>query len=89
VENSAAGSAAVSLWGLQHSVPLHEYDGPRYVYSPTVSAAAARRTVLDQLLSTFFDGSTEGAMAALLEAGGLSVPVPSSSLASPCIIPTT
>ncbi|MEJ2203479.1 MAG: BlaI/MecI/CopY family transcriptional regulator [Gemmatimonadota bacterium] len=49
---------------------VHEYDGPRYVYSPTVSAAAARRTVLDQLLSTFFDGSTEGAMAALLEAGG-------------------
>ena len=48
----------------------HEFDGPRYVYSPTVSPAAARRTALDRVLSTFFDGSTEGAMAALLEAGG-------------------
>ncbi len=48
----------------------HEYEGPRYVYFPTVSAAAARRTALDSLLSTFFDGSTEGALAALIERGG-------------------
>lgn len=48
----------------------HEFDGPRYVYSPTVSASAARRTALERVLSTFFDNSTEGAMAALLEASG-------------------
>ena len=48
----------------------HEFEGPRYVYFPTVSAAAARRTALKRLLSTFFDGSTEGALAALIEQGG-------------------
>lgn len=48
----------------------HEFDGPSYVYQPTVSAATARRTALERLVSTFFDGSAEGAMAALLEAGG-------------------
>jgi predicted transcriptional regulator len=47
----------------------HEYDGPRYVYRPTVSAAAARRTALERLVTTFFDGSAEGAMTALLESG--------------------
>lgn len=47
----------------------HEYDGPRYVYLPTVSAAAAQRTALQRLVHTFFDGSAEGAMAALLETG--------------------
>jgi len=47
-----------------------EYDGPRYVYSPTVSARTARRTALERVVSTFFDGSTEGVMAALLETRG-------------------
>jgi predicted transcriptional regulator len=44
-----------------------EYDGPRYVYSPTVEAAAARRSAFRHLLDTFFGGSARGAMAALLE----------------------
>lgn len=44
-----------------------EYDGPRYVYFPTVSRDVARRSALRHLVTTFFDGSTEGAMAALLE----------------------
>jgi len=35
----------------------HQYDGPRYVYSATVSPAAAKRTALQQYLQTFFGGS--------------------------------
>lgn len=52
----------------------HEQDGPRFVYLPTVPAARARESALRHLLETFFDGSAEGAMAALLdlEAGELS-----------------
>lgn len=45
-------------------------SGPRYVYSPSVSAKSARRNALNRMVSTFFDGSTEGAMAALLETSG-------------------
>lgn len=47
-----------------------EYDGPRYVYSPTVPAPAARKSALEKVIRTFFDGSTEGVMAALLESRG-------------------
>ncbi len=45
----------------------HEYDGPRYMYSPTVPKKKARKSALKHLLETFFDGSTEDAMAALLD----------------------
>jgi predicted transcriptional regulator len=45
----------------------HEYDGPRYVYFPTVAREAARRSAFRHLLDTFFGGSARGAMAALLE----------------------
>jgi predicted transcriptional regulator len=44
-----------------------EYDGPRYVYFPTVAPEAARRSAFRHLLDTFFGGSAKGAMAALLE----------------------
>lgn len=47
----------------------HVRAGPRYIYAPTMSARAARRSVVRRVVSTFFDGSTEGAMAALLETG--------------------
>lgn len=45
----------------------HEYDGPRYVYSPTMPRDRARRSALKHVLRTFFGGSVESAMAALLE----------------------
>jgi len=45
----------------------HEYDGPRYVYFPTTAPEAARRSAFRHLLDTFFSGSANGAMAALLE----------------------
>ena len=45
----------------------HEEDGPRYVFLPTVPLERARQSALRQLLDTFFDGSTEQALAALLD----------------------
>ena len=47
----------------------HEQDGPRYVYAPTVARDRARRSALDHLVRTFFDGSTEDVVAALLARG--------------------
>src|SRR4030095_11391722 len=44
-----------------------EYDGPRFVYSPTLAREAARRSAFRHLLETFFGGSARGAMAALVE----------------------
>lgn len=44
-----------------------EQDGPRYDYWPTVSPEAARKSELQHLLRTFFGGSTESALATLLD----------------------
>ena len=44
----------------------HEDDGQRYVYSPAVPRATVRRSALKHLVETFFDGSVEQTMAALL-----------------------
>lgn len=45
----------------------HEHDGPRYVYLPTVARDNAKRSALRHILQTFFDGSTEQAISALLD----------------------
>jgi predicted transcriptional regulator len=45
----------------------HEQVGPRYVYQPTVSRRVARDSAIQRVVRTFFDGSTEQAMAALLD----------------------
>lgn len=45
----------------------HEQEGPRYVYLPTVTRDKARRSAMRHLVRTFFDGSTEDAVAALLQ----------------------
>jgi predicted transcriptional regulator len=45
----------------------HKQDGPRYVFSPTLSREKARKTALRHLQKTFFNGSTEEVMAALLD----------------------
>lgn len=44
-----------------------KHDGPRYIYTPTVAAKTAKKSALKHVLSTFFDGSVEGTIAALLE----------------------
>jgi predicted transcriptional regulator len=48
----------------------HEEDGVRFVYSPAIARHAARRSALRHLLATFFDGSPEKAVAALLGGEG-------------------
>jgi predicted transcriptional regulator len=45
----------------------HESDGPRFVFQPTVPRDQARRTALRRLVTTFFGGSPESAVAALLD----------------------
>ena len=53
---------------LEHKGHLrHEEDGPRYVFLPTVPRERALQSALRQLLHTFFDGSAEQAVAALLD----------------------
>lgn len=44
----------------------HEEKGLRYIYSPSVSRNAARKSALRHVVQTFFDGSAEKAVAALL-----------------------
>ncbi|HJZ70795.1 MAG TPA: BlaI/MecI/CopY family transcriptional regulator [Vicinamibacterales bacterium] len=46
----------------------HEEEGLRYVYLPAVARRAARRSALRHLVDTFFEGSTEKVVAALLGA---------------------
>ena len=45
----------------------HEQDGPRYVYVPTVARDNAKRSAMRHMLQTFFDGSAEQAISALLD----------------------
>lgn len=44
----------------------HEEHGLRYVYVPAIPRDVARRSALRHLVDTFFDGSTEKVVAALL-----------------------
>ena len=46
----------------------HRQDGLTYVFSPTVPAATAQRSAVSHLMQTFFGGSAERAVAAVLEA---------------------
>ncbi len=48
----------------------HEDDGVRYVYMPAVPVGTARKSALRHLVDTFFDGSTEKVVAALLGGEG-------------------
>jgi|SRR5688572_15853693 predicted transcriptional regulator len=45
----------------------HVEEGPRYLYMPAVPAEKARRTALQNLVDTFFQGSAEQAAVALLQ----------------------
>jgi len=48
----------------------HEDDGVRFVYMPAVARHAARKSALRHVVDTFFDGSAEKAVAALLGGEG-------------------
>jgi BlaI family penicillinase repressor len=47
----------------------HQAEDLRYVYRPTASPAAARRSALRHIVHTFFGGSASEAAASLLELG--------------------
>lgn len=44
----------------------HQYDGPRYVYSASVSPGTAKRTAVRRLAQTFFGGSLPQMMTELM-----------------------
>src|SRR3981081_2941037 len=44
----------------------HEEVGLKYVYAPAVPRSAARKSALKHLVETFFDGSAEQVVAAVL-----------------------
>jgi predicted transcriptional regulator len=48
----------------------HEEEGLRYVYVPAVPRRAARKSALRHLVDTFFDGSVEQVVGALLGGEG-------------------
>jgi BlaI family transcriptional regulator, penicillinase repressor len=50
----------------------HQQDGVRYLYSATISPAAAKRTALQQVVHTFFGGSLKQMMTSLVSDGSWS-----------------
>jgi predicted transcriptional regulator len=48
----------------------HEEEGLRYVYMPAMARQTARKSALRHLVDTFFDGSAEHVVAALLGGEG-------------------
>ena len=48
----------------------HEEEGQRYVYIPAVPRRTVRKSALKHLVDTFFEGSVEQAVAALLGGDG-------------------
>ena len=48
----------------------HEEDGVRYVYYPVVPRRVVRKSALKHVMNTFFDGSAEKVVAALLGPDG-------------------
>jgi predicted transcriptional regulator len=48
----------------------HKEEGLRYVYSPAVPRLAARKSALRHMVNTFFDGSAEQVVGALLGGEG-------------------
>ena len=60
-------SVRVMLTRLEKKGQLkHQQDGVRYVYSATISPAAAKRSALQQVVQTFFGGSLRQMMTALV-----------------------
>jgi BlaI family penicillinase repressor len=51
----------------QKGLLRHETDGTRYVFIPTANRDRARKSALDHVLQTFFDGSVASVVASLLQ----------------------
>ena len=46
---------------------VHEQDGARYIYAPAVPREEVRESALRRIVQTFFGGSAEQAVAALID----------------------
>jgi BlaI family transcriptional regulator, penicillinase repressor len=68
LESPPTYSAVRGMLGLleQKGFVTHARDGLRYVYSPTFSPLKAKRRALQDVVTTFFRGSPERAVSALL-----------------------
>lgn len=62
---SAVRALLVTLEG--KGLVKHSKESRRYVYAPTVAEKKAKRTALKQVITTFFGGSPERLVAALLD----------------------
>src|SRR5437764_4728539 len=51
---------------MEKKLIIHREDGPRYVYLPAVDTDEARDDALKHVIRTFFDGSAEQAVTAVL-----------------------
>lgn len=51
----------------------HETEDQKYVYAPTIPREKAKRSAVKHLLETFFSGSPEQAVAALLDVSSRSL----------------
>ncbi len=45
----------------------HDKDGPRYVFIPTVARERAKKSAIQHMMNTFFEGSASQTVAALLD----------------------
>ena len=52
----------------------HKEDGPRYVYYPATDTERAREDMLAHVVSTYFAGSPEQAVTALLRMSDVEIP---------------
>ena len=66
-EVQASIAKAPSYSAVRALLATLEEDGRAYVYKPVMARDQARRSALSHLLTTFFGGSTEQALAALLD----------------------
>ena len=51
----------------------HVEEGLRYLFLPTVPRSTARKSALQRVMRTFFDGSAKEAVAAFLDPGAFSL----------------
>lgn len=58
----------------QKNVIRYEHDRKKYVYMPAMSASDARRSALDHLMKTFFEGSEASTVSAILEMADRDLP---------------
>jgi BlaI family transcriptional regulator, penicillinase repressor len=57
----------------EKGIVKHEEQGPRYVYTPITPPDKARRSALRHMVDTFFGGSAEQVVAALLDKSDMKI----------------